>query len=238
MSLFGPFRAIDPGTEQDTGPRSRWHWARPRLGPFLILLLVGSLLATGPGLRRAIGRQAAAVAEESASFTGQFLVATDDLTDPRFIRTVVYMVHHDVGGAMGLIVNRPLGDASIADLMGRLGLDKKGVTGDILVHYGGPVEPARGFVLHTAEYKIEGTQIVKDKIAITSQPEILQAIGAGAGPHRSLLALGYAGWAPGQLEAEIKAGAWVVVPADESLVFDKNYEKKWERAIARRTINL
>jgi putative transcriptional regulator len=238
MSLSYPFRAIDPGTKQDTGPPPRQSWAHPRLGPFLILLLLGSLLATGSGLKRAIGRQAAAVAEEPASITGQFLVATDDLTDPRFIRTVVYMVHHDAGGAMGLIVNRPLGDASIADLMERLGLDKKGVTGDILVHYGGPVEPAKGFVLHTAEYKIEGTQIVKDRIAITSQPGILRAIGAGAGPQRSLLALGYAGWAPGQLEAEIKAGAWVVVPADESLVFDQNYGKKWERAIARRTINL
>jgi putative transcriptional regulator len=148
------------------------------------------------------------------------------------------MIQHNAGGAMGLIVNRPLGDVSVTDLLDRLGLEGKGMAGKILVHYGGPVEPERGFVLHTAEYKIEGTQIVKEGIAITSQPEILQAIGAGTGPRRSLLAVGYAGWAPGQLEDEIKAGAWVVVPADEALVFDKKYEKKWERAMARRTINL
>jgi putative transcriptional regulator len=204
----------------------------------LVLLLLGGLLALESGLKGASGRQEAAVAGEPASFTGQFLVATDDLNDPRFVRTIVYMVHHDAGGAMGLVVNRPLGDASLAELLERLGLEGKGVTGAILVHYGGPVEPQRGFVLHTAEYKIEGTKIVKGGIAITSQPEILRALGGGTGPRRSLFALGYAGWAPGQLEAEIKAGAWVVVPADESLLFDKNYEKKWERAMARRMIQL
>jgi putative transcriptional regulator len=100
------------------------------------------------------------------------------------------------------------------------------------------VEPAQGFVLHTTDYAIEGTQVVKDGIAVTSQPEILRAIGTGTGPRKSLFALGYAGWSSGQLEGEIKAGAWVVVPADEALVFDEQYEKKWERAMARRTINL
>lgn len=238
MSLSGPFRPIDPGTGQDAEAFSRRRGASQKWSPLLALLVLAGLLALGSGLKSTTDRQGAAVVEESASFTGQFLVATDELNDPRFVRTVVYMIHHDAGGAMGLVVNRPLGDASVADLLARLGLEGKGVSGDILVHYGGPVEPERGFVLHTAEYKIEGTQIVKDGIAITSQPEILRAIGAGNGPRRSLLALGYAGWAPGQLEAEIKAGAWVVVPADESLVFDKNYGKKWERAMARRTINL
>jgi putative transcriptional regulator len=180
----------------------------------------------------------AAVAAEPASLVGQFLVATDELKDPRFTRTVVYMVQHDAGGAMGLIVNRPMGEVSLADLLEGLGLDGKGVNGEILVHYGGPVEPGRGSVLHTAEYKIDGTQVVKDGIAVTSQPEILRAIATGTGPRKSLFVLGYAGWAPGQLEGEIKAGAWEIVPADEALVFDNNYEKKWERAMARRTIQL
>jgi putative transcriptional regulator len=179
-----------------------------------------------------------AIAAESADFSGQFLVATQDLEDPRFIRSVVYMIQHNAGGAMGLIVNRPLGDVPLADLLDSLGLKGKGTAGKILAHYGGPVEPERGFVLHTAEYKIDGTKIVRGGIAITSQPEIIQAIGAGTGPRRSLFTLGYSGWAPGQLEGEIKAGAWVVVPADESLLFDGNYEKKWERAMARRTITL
>jgi putative transcriptional regulator len=196
------------------------------------------LIAVGVGGASAVPGNAAGASEPPAGFTGQFLVATDELTDPRFVRTVVYVIHHDAGGAMGLIVNRPMGEASVADLLEGLGLDGKGVKGEILVHYGGPVEPAKGFFLHTTDYATEGTQVVNDGIAVTSQPEILRAIGTGTGPRRSLFTLGYAGWSPGQLEGEIKAGAWVVVPADEALVFDEHYEKKWERAMARRTINL
>ena len=196
------------------------------------------LIVAGVGGASAVPGSVRGASEPPAGLAGQFLVATDELTDPRFVRTVVYVIHHDAGGAMGLIVNRPMGEASLADLLGGLGLDGKGVNGEILIHYGGPVEPAQGFVLHTTDYKIEGTQIVKDGIAVTSQPEVLRAIGTGTGPRKSLFALGYAGWSPSQLEGEIKAGAWVVVPADEALVFDEQYEKKWERAMARRTINL
>jgi putative transcriptional regulator len=199
---------------------------------------MAGLLGLGSFLTGVSAGRGAALAAEPASLAGKFLVATDELQDPRFVRTVVYMVRHEAGGAMGLIVNRPLGDASISDLLERLGLEGKGVAGKILMHYGGPMEPGRGFVLHTTDYRIEGTQVVKDGIAITVQPEILGAIAAGTGPRRSLLALGYAGWAPGQLEAEIDAGAWVVVPADEALLFNENYEKKWERAMARRMIQL
>jgi putative transcriptional regulator len=228
MPNFGPFGSAP----------SLPHWTARRWCLFVSHAVIAGLLALASVLTILSPRRSAAVAAEPASLTGQFLVATDELKDPRFIRTVVYMVQHDAGGAMGLIVNRPLGDASLADLLDRLGLEGKGVNGEILVHYGGPVEPGRGFILHTAEYKIDGTQIVKDGIAVTSQPEVLRAIGTGTGPRKSLFALGYAGWAPGQLEAEIKAGAWEIVPADEALVFDDNYEKKWERAMARRTIQL
>ena len=172
------------------------------------------------------------------NLTGQLLVATDELRDPRFVRTVVFMVRHDAGGAMGLVVNRPLGEVPLAALLERLGMEGKAVGGEMRVHYGGPVEATRGFVLHTSEYVIEGTQVVDDGIALTAQPEIFRAIGSGAGPRRALFALGYAGWAPGQLEAEIAGGAWITVPADEALVFDENYEKKWNRAMARRRIDL
>jgi putative transcriptional regulator len=196
---------------------------------FVLMLFV--LIMGGVG-------NAVPVIAQSTGLAGQFLVATDELRDPRFVRTVVYMVRHDAGGAMGLIVNRPLGDASVSDLLQRLGLNGKGVAGEILVHYGGPVDAGRGFILHTADYKIESTHVIKGGIAITVQPEILQAIGAGTGPRRSLFALGYAGWSAGQLEGEIKAGAWITVPADEALVFDENYESKWKRAMARRTIQL
>ena len=214
---------------------NRMDGAGYRRGVLSALVL---LIVAGVGGASAVPGSVRGASEPPVGLAGQFLVATDELTDPRFVRTVVYVIHHDAGGAMGLIVNRPMGEASLADLLGGLGLDGNGVNGEILIHYGGPVEPAQGFVLHTTDYKIEGTQIVKDGIAVTSQPEVLRAIGTGTGPRKSLFVLGYAGWSPGQLEGEIKAGAWVVVPADEALVFDEQYEKKWERAMARRTINL
>jgi putative transcriptional regulator len=174
----------------------------------------------------------------STTLAGQLLVARDELRDPRFVRSVIYVVHHGATGAMGLIVNRPIGEASLSELLEQAGLDTTGIKGKIRVHFGGPVEPGQGFVLHTADYKIEGTEVMEGGIAVTARSEILRAIGTGTGPRQSLFALGYAGWAPGQLEAEIKAGAWEIVPADKMLVFDENAETKWERAMARRTIYL
>ena len=181
---------------------------------------------------------AAAVRPTAGNLAGQLLVATNELRDPRFVRTVVFMVRHDAGGAMGLVVNRPVGEVPLADLLNRLGIEGRGVGGEIRLHYGGPVEPNMGFVLHTTDYTTEGTQVLQGGIALTSQTEVLRAIGAGTGPRRSLFTLGYAGWAPGQLEAEIAAGAWITVPADAGLVFDGRSDKKWERAMARRTIEL
>lgn len=181
-------------------------------------------------------RMAAAV--KSVTLAGQLLVAKDDLQDPRFVRSVIYVVHHDAGGAMGLIVNRPIGESPLSELLEEAGLEGTGAKGKIRVHFGGPVESGQGFVLHTADYKIDGTQVVEDGIAVTARPEILRAISTGTGPRQSLFALGYAGWTSGQLEAEIKAGAWEIVPADESIVFDENFETKWDRAMARRTIRL
>jgi putative transcriptional regulator len=193
------------------------------------------LLASGLGVGATTGF---AVAAQSAGLAGQLLVARPDLRDPRFSRTVVYIVHHDAGGAMGLIVNRPIGEAPLSELLEQAGVEGKSVNGKIRVHFGGPVGAPRGFVLHTADYKIDGTEVVKDGIAVTAQPEILRAMGTGTGPRKSLFALGYTGWAPGQLEGEIKTGSWEIVPADKALVFDEDYETKWERAMARRTIRL
>lgn len=181
---------------------------------------------------------AAVPAPKDASLAGRLLVATSDLRDPRFVQTVIFMVGHDATGAMGLVINRPIGRIAIAALLEQLGEDSRGVGGELRVHYGGPVEPTQGFVLHTAEYAGVDTRVVGGGIALTTDPKILRAIGAGSGPRRSLLALGYAGWAPGQLEAEIRSGHWVDVQADEKIVFDENADKKWERAMARRVIVL
>jgi putative transcriptional regulator len=181
---------------------------------------------------------AAAPAQKSGSLQGRLLVATPEMTDPRFVQTVILMVHHDATGAMGLVINRPIGRISIAALLEQFGAGGDGVAGELRVHYGGPVEPMQGFVLHTSDYATPATHAVGNGIALTTDADVLRSIGAGSGPRRSLFALGYAGWAPGQLEGEIKSGHWVDVQADEKIVFDDDAAKKWERAMARRVINL
>jgi putative transcriptional regulator len=172
------------------------------------------------------------------SLAGQLLVATEDMADPRFARTVIYLVQHDERGAQGLVLNRPLGEIPLAELMAQMGMRGENVQGRIRLHAGGPVEALRILVLHTADYAAEGTLPVKDGLAVTAQPEILRAIAAGHGPRRAFFAAGYAGWAPGQLEAEMKAGYWVRAQPDEPLVFDEDYAGKWSRALARRKIDL
>jgi putative transcriptional regulator len=182
-----------------------------------------------------------AVAQAAPGLAGQFLVATDTLRDPRFARTVIYMVRHDATGAMGLVVNRPVRDMPLGPLLRKFGRDDRGVTGTVRAHYGGPVEIGQGFLLHTAEYATEGTERVAGDIAMTPTPGVLTALGdiaRGAGPRKSLFAIGYAGWAPGQLEGEIERGAWITVPADEGLLFDEDPARKWDRATARRRITI
>lgn len=175
---------------------------------------------------------------KATSLTGQLLVATPEMNDPRFSGTVIYMVGHDAAGALGLIVNRPFEEVPLALLLGRLGLEHEDVSGSMRMHYGGPVGPGRVFVLHSAEYRSDETRVISDGIATTAPPGVLRAIGKGAGPRRALLFLSYSGWAPGQLEREMRAGAWIAVPADAALVFDDAYDTKWQRAIARRKFDL
>ena len=172
------------------------------------------------------------------SLTGELLVATPEMGDPRFARTVIYMMRHDVHGAQGLVLNRPIGDVAMARLLEQMRMDSTGVTGTVRLYSGGPVEPLNVIVLHTSDYTGEGTISIKDGISATVAPSILRAIADGHGPRRMLFALGYSGWAPGQIEQEIEAGAWIRAGADESLLFDPDYEKKWERAQARQRIDL
>jgi putative transcriptional regulator len=174
-----------------------------------------------------------------ASLAGRLLVATPDLQDPNFRQTVVYMIHHDESGAMGLVVNRVLGTGPLDKMLEGLGLDPHGEGKvEIQLHYGGPVEAGRVFMLHTPDYRVAETLVVSDLAALTVTPEILEDMAAGQGPRRSMVALGYAGWAPHQLEDELTAGAWVVVEADEALLFDEQSETKWQRAFDRRGIDL
>lgn len=168
------------------------------------------------------------------------------MTDDRFARTVIYVCAHSSEGAMGIVVNKPAPHISFPDLLVQLDVISEGEeirlperAGSIQVLRGGPVESGRGFVLHSADFMIEDSTLsIDDGICLTATLDILKAIAKGAGPKSALLALGYAGWAPGQLETEIQANGWLNVPADRGLVFDGAVETKYERALAKIGIDL
>jgi putative transcriptional regulator len=170
--------------------------------------------------------------------TGKLLVAMPQMSDPRFARSVVYLCAHSEDGAMGLVVNRVIDSLSFPNLLDQLGLEPGPGVGEVPIHFGGPVESSRGFVLHSADYVQDSTLVIEDEIALTATLDVLRAIAHGRGPARSVLALGYAGWAPGQLDAEIQANGWLVVPADVDLVFGVDNEAKWNQAIAKLGIDI
>ena len=178
------------------------------------------------------------VAPESSSLAGQLLIATPEMRDPRFEQAVLVMVRHNKDGALGIIINRPLGDQSIATLLDALGEKIEGAAGTVPVFAGGPVQPELGFVLHSTEYRRSETVVISAGVAMTATPEIFRDIAAKAGPKQSLLAFGYAGWAPGQLENEVAHNGWYTAPLDPKLVFDEDRDKLWERAMERRTRDL
>jgi putative transcriptional regulator len=156
------------------------------------------------------------------------------MQDPRFARSVVYLcAHSGEAGAMGLVVNKTIDALTIDELYAHLNIEPTRLNRPLPVHFGGPVDPGRGFVLHSPDYQEEGTLGIGAEFAMTATLDILRAIGKGEGPRRSLLALGYAGWAPGQLDAEIHANGWLSVAADAGLVFDDEQDSKWQRALAK-----
>ena len=172
-------------------------------------------------------------AAPALEFTGQLLIAMPSMTDPRFATSVIYVCAHTDDGAMGIVVNRPLTSPSFADLLQQLGVDPVPPARSIRLCQGGPVDHARGFVLHSADWTGDGSLRVDDTTALTASLDILKAIAAGGGPQQGMLALGYAGWGPGQLEQEIAQNAWLSVPADAALLFDDEHETKWRRALAK-----
>lgn len=164
--------------------------------------------------------------------TGQLLIAMPGMQDARFARTVVYICAHNEDGAMGLVVNRLVGAITFPDLLRQLNIEPTKLTEEIRIHFGGPVESGRGFVLHSCDYLQEGSLNVDGAVALTATVDILRDIAAGLGPKNRLMALGYAGWGPGQLDSEIQANGWLHANADENLVFGDELDSKWERAIA------
>ena len=175
----------------------------------------------------------ASMPQNGEYLTGQLIVAMPSMQDPRFARTVIYLCAHNEDAAMGLVVNRLIGSITFPDLLEQLEIEHDQADRDIRVHFGGPVESGRGFVLHSTDYEQDGTLKVTPDVALTATVDILRDMAQGHGPRRHLLALGYAGWGQGQLDAEIQSNSWLNVEADESLVFDTDLEGKWERAIAK-----
>jgi putative transcriptional regulator len=158
--------------------------------------------------------------------------------DPRFDRAVILMVRHDTDGALGIVINKPVGERPLADLLEIFGEKGSNATGQVRIFAGGPVQRELGFVVHTADYRRSGTLDIDGRVAMTSSREILRDIAANQGPKKSLIAFGYAGWAPGQLEGEMERRVWAVAPADETLIFDQDREKVWESAFSRRVQDL
>jgi len=170
---------------------------------------------------------------------GQILIAMPTMGDPRFERSVIYMCAHSDDGAMGIIVNQPAENINFTELLMQLDIVGEGEeirlppdVGQMRVHVGGPVETGRGFVLHSADWFVDNSTLpIDDGICLTATLDILKAIARGDGPASSLLALGYSGWAPGQLESEIQANGWLHCGADDELVFGEDLDSKYDQAL-------
>ncbi len=169
--------------------------------------------------------------------TGQLLIAMPAMEDPRFSQSVIYLCAHTPEGAMGLVLNRPLQRPRFDDLLRQLEVAPVPPARRITLCAGGPMDNARGFVLHTTDWTGEGSLRVDETVALTASLDVLKAIAEGHGPREGLLALGYAGWGPGQLDAEIQQNAWLSVPADETIVFDGDHDTKWRRALGKLNID-
>jgi putative transcriptional regulator len=198
-------------------------------------LLVMAALWLAP---TALLRAAPDAGDTADSLAGQLIVAAPGIGDPRFDGAVIFIIHHDKNGAFGIAINRPIQSRSFADLLEALGQNGKGVAGTARIVAGGPVQPDIGFVIHTPDYHDDRTLPVGADFAVTSDTKILRAIAAGSGPKQSLIAFGYAGWGPGQLEDEMSHNDWYATQADSALLFDDDRDSVWQRAYDKRTMRL
>ena len=169
--------------------------------------------------------------DDAFDLTGKLLIAMPGMGDPRFDRSVIVLCAHGADGGMGLIVNKPAPHIDLGDLLDQLSIERRGPV-DGPVFFGGPVETTRGFVLHSAAYGIDdSTLAIGEMFGMTATLDILRDIGAGDGPERALVALGYAGWGPGQLEDEIAQNGWLISEPTPELVFGADHGGKWMAAI-------
>ena len=184
------------------------------------------------------GFETSAKDDQTGTLDGQFLIAMPGMEDERFHRAVIYLCAHSADGAMGLIINRAR-DIRFPDLLAQIGLIEEDEAirlpesaHELLVRNGGPVERGRGFVLHSDDYVTESSLRIEEHIFLTATVEILREISLGNGPRLAFMALGYSGWGPGQLEAEIAANGWLTLPSDPRILFDTDLDRIYERALA------
>lgn len=172
--------------------------------------------------------------DQSSNLTGKLLIAMPGMLDPRFERSVILVCAHSDDGAMGLVVNRPLPELGFAQLLQQLGVEGGASADPVPVGFGGPVEPGRGFVLHRArprDDQTEGTMCIGEDLAMTTTRDILEDLAQGRGPQPALLALGYAGWGPGQLDNEILENGWLTAERGDDIIFGAENDTKWLKAM-------
>ncbi len=173
-------------------------------------------------------------ASEPRFLVGKLLIALPGIEDPRFMRTVIYVCSHSDEGALGLIVNKPASGLDFSDLLDQLSIESGPRARQVRILLGGPVERSRGFVLHSADWRAPDTTLdVTPDIGMTASIEVLRALATGEGPARAVLALGYSGWGPGQLETEIRANGWLTADSDTDILFGEADARKWEGALQR-----
>lgn len=192
-----------------------------------VLVAAAMLLGAAPG-----------GGDRSGSLAGQLLIAAPTMGDPRFAHTVILLLRQDDTGAFGIVLNRPLEKRSVASLLDAVGDHEAGVQGSLEVFAGGPVQPQLGFVVHSLDYHHADTLTVGNEVAMTADKQILRDIGHQKGPKKSFFAFGYAGWGPGQLEAELARHDWFTAIGDPKLIFDDDRASLWDTAMARRTREL
>jgi putative transcriptional regulator len=204
---------------------------------FVRLIVVAAAVLLSASLLNA-GLSPPDEAPKPQSLAGQLLIATPQMGDPRFYQTVILVVRHDRNGALGIVINRPVQDRSLASLLQALGEKDAGVAGSVHIFAGGPVQPEIGFVLHSPEYRRPETLDIDGRVAMTSSLQVLRDIANGRGPSKSLVAFGYAGWTSDQLEGELRQRAWFTAEDDQKLIFDEDRDKVWDEAMKHRTQDL
>ena len=201
-----------------------------RLAFSIVVATTLLLIAAVPGVAQQGARE---------RFAGKLLVADVTMPDPRFAESVIYLVRHDGDGAFGLIINKPLVKLPLAEMLRELDLGAVETEAEVELYFGGPVQGDLGFVLHSPEFTVsEATMAVEDGFSVSSVRQVLRAISEQKGPKKAIFAVGYAGWAPEQLDAELARGDWNIIEADEALIFDLPVSEKWPTAHDRRSLKL